>query len=210
MRWMSKACALAALFGLAYASDTFAQRRTVAGVQRQTGLARRDVKPPLQQPTATTAGPDWSIMAGFASGDDEYDLGIAVGANARWRRSDWPVAVRGDAYFAHHSGDFGAGVFGDFDVSLNLFGVMGSAEYDFPTETKIKPYVFGGLGIFYANVDVEFDNDMGEEIDGYDSETDLGFAVGGGARFTPRFGVELRLMDAGGFTTIPILAVLYF
>jgi len=205
MRWMSKACALAGLFGVVYASDTFAQRRTVAGVQPQSRLARRDVKPALQQPAATTTGPDWAIMGGFASGDDEYDLGLAVGASARWRRSDWPVAIRGDAYFAHHSGDFG-GVFGDFDISLNLFGVLGSAEYDFPTETKIKPYVFGGLGIFYGNVDVDFDGD----VDGYDSETDLGFGIGGGARFNPRFGVELRLMDAGGFTTIPILAVLYF
>ena len=207
MRWTSKAGALAAVLGVLHASDSFAQRRTVAGVQPQSRVARREVRPAVQQPAATTTGPDWSIMGGFASGDDEYDLGIAVGANARWRRSDWPVAIRGDAYFARHSGDFGAGILGDFDVSVNLFGVLGSAEYDFPTETKIKPYVFGGLGIFYANVDVDYD---GEDIDGYESETDLGFAIGGGARFNPRFGVELRLMDAGGFTTIPVLAVLYF
>jgi len=206
MRRMLKAGAFAALLSVVHASDSFAQRRTVAGVQPHSRVARRDVRPAVQQPAATTTGPDWSIMAGFASGDDQLDLGLAVGANARWRRSDWPVAIRGDVYFAHHSGDFGGGIFGDFDATLNLFGVLGSAEYEFPTETKIKPYVFGGLGIFYANFDVDFDGD----IDGYDSETDLGFGVGGGARFTPRFGVELRLMDAGGLTTIPVLAVLYF
>jgi hypothetical protein len=34
--------------------------------------------------------------------------------------------------------------------------------------------------------------------------------VGGGLSFTPKFGVELRFMDIGGFNTIPIVAVLHF
>jgi opacity protein-like surface antigen len=204
MRRMSRPVAVATLFTLVLASEALAQRRTVAGYQPISH--RREVRPVVQQPAATTTGPDWSVAAGIASGDDYYDLGLGVGGTGRWLRTGWPVAIRGDGYFAHHSGDFDA-VFGGIDISLNLFALLGSAEYTFPTEGRIKPYVFGGLGLAYANVSVDADGDLG---DADDSETDLAFGVGGGARFTSRFGAELRLMDAGGFTTIPILAVLYF
>lgn len=152
-------------------------------------------------------GPSWAIAGGVASGDGAYDLGLGVGANARWNRSDWPVTIRGDAYFAHHSGDVGAGL-GGFDISLNLFGVLGNAEYSFPTESTLKPYVFGGVGLFYANADIDYDGPF--DFSDYDSSTDLGFNAGGGVLFTPRFGVEIRLMDAGGFTTIPVFAVFRF
>jgi outer membrane protein with beta-barrel domain len=152
-------------------------------------------------------GPNWSAFAGVASGDNPYDIGIALGAAGKWHRSDWPVAVRGDAYFAHHSGDIGT-VLGGFDVSINMFGIMGGAEYSFPTENKLKPYAFGGLGLFYSNVDVDVSGPF--EDSAYDSSTDLGFGVGGGIYFTSKFGVELRFMDIGGFNTIPILAAFHF
>jgi opacity protein-like surface antigen len=165
---------------------------------------------PTEQPQGKPAmtGPDWSAYAGIASGDNPYDIGIALGATGKWHRSDWPVAVRGDAYFAHHGGSFGT-VFGGVDLSINIFGVMGSAEYAFPTTSNLKPYVFGGLGLFYSNVNVSGGNNTFDNSD-LDSSTDLGFGVGGGLSFTPKFGVELRFMDIGGFNTIPIVAVLHF
>lgn len=152
-------------------------------------------------------GPEWSLFGGVASGDNPYDIGIALGGTGKWRRSDWPVAARGDAYFAHHSGDIGSQL-GGYDISINFFGVMGSAEYAFPTENRLKPYAFGGLGIFYANVSLDYPGDLpGGD---YDSSTDLGFGVGGGIHLTNKFGLELRFMDIGGFNTIPILAVWHF
>ena len=205
MRWMSRAVALAAVLTPTLASATLAQRSASAGTSLH---AVRATKPALkQQPTPTMTGPNWSVYGGVASGDGAYDIGLAAGASARWRRSDWPVAVRGDAYFAHHGGDIGS-QFGGFDVSINIFGVMGSAEYSFPTENRLKPYAFGGLGLFYSNINVDYDGAF--EDNSYDSSTDLGFGVGGGIFLTPKFGLELRFMDIGGFSTIPIVAVWHF
>jgi opacity protein-like surface antigen len=86
---------------------------------------------------------------------------------------------------------------------------MGAAQYDFPTGNKVKPYAFGGLGLFYSNVSVDY-NGVFSNDRAYDSSTDLGFGIGGGLSFTEKFGVEVRFMDIGGFNTIPILAVLHF
>ena len=186
MRWMSRAVAAAAVLTSTLASASLAQGGGAA-------------------PTVT--GPDWSAYAGIASGDNPYDVGLALGGSGRWRRSDWPVVARGDAYFAHHSGNFGTQV-GGFDVSVNMFGVMGSAEYPFPTTNRLKPYAFGGLGLFYSNVSVDGD---GLYTNGnYDSSTDLGFGIGGGIHITPKFGIELRFMNIGGFNTVPLLAAFHF
>ena len=201
MRWTLQSIAVAAALIPALGSEAVAQRRTAAGVQP---LARRELPQPSR---ATTGGPSWSFIGGVASGDGAYDLGVALGTTARWHRAEWPVAIRGDGYFAHHSGGIESYA-GEFDLSLNLFGVLGSAEYSFPTQSTLKPYVFGGLGIFYAAVDVDYDGDFGNGDN--DSSMDLGFNVGGGLNFTPQFGMELRLIDAGGFTTLPIVAVFRF
>jgi opacity protein-like surface antigen len=196
---------MAAVLSPTLASAAAAQHRATM----ETGpVTRRASAPALkQQPTPTMTGPKWSLVGGVASGDNPYDLGLALGLSGRWNRSDWPVAIRGDGYFAHHSGDVGIG-FGGLDVSINIFGVMGSAEYAFPTENKIKPYVFGGLGLFYSSISVDYDGVFDDSA--YDSSTDLGLGIGGGINLTEKFGIELRFMDIGGFSTIPILAVFHF
>jgi opacity protein-like surface antigen len=209
---MSRAVVVAAVLTPTLASASLAQRRTQAltsltAPPTTTPATKAAIVPEKQQPAAAMTGPDWSLFGGVASGDNPYDIGIALGGAGKWHRSDWPVAVRGDAYFAHHSGDFGSD-FGGVDLSINIFGVMGAAEYEFETTSKLKPYAFGGLGIFYSNVNVDYDGVF--EDSAYDSSTDLGFGVGGGIHITPKFGVELRFMDIGGFNTIPILAVLHF
>jgi hypothetical protein len=214
MRWMSRAVAIAAVLTPTLASLSLAQRRAAA----ETGFARREAIPtaaairrPVERPqpaASTTTGPTWSALAGIATGDNPYDLGFALGVNGLWHRSDWPVGIRGDAYFAHHGGNVGGDIFGNIDLSVNIFGVMGNAQYDFSTTSKLKPYVIGGLGIFYSNVNVDYNGvDLGG---GYDSSTDLGFGVGGGISLTSKFGIEARFMDIGGFNTLPILAVLHF
>jgi hypothetical protein len=210
---MSRAVAIAAVLTPTLASLSLAQQRAAA----ETGFARREAIPTTvttraverPQPAAsTTTGPTWSALAGIATGDNPYDLGFALGFNGLWHRSDWPVGIRGDAYFAHHGGNVGGDIFGNIDLSVNIFGVMGNAQYDFSTTSKLKPYVIGGLGIFYSNVNVDYNGvDLGS---GYDSSTDLGFGVGGGINLTSKFGVEARFMDIGGFNTLPILAVFHF
>jgi len=205
MRRMSRAVAIAAVLTPTLASAALAQRRASA----ETGpVARRALMPASKQPTTPSmTGPEWSLFGGVASGDGPYDIGIALGGSGRWRRSDWPVGVRGDLYFARHSGDVGTQI-GGYDVSINIFGIMGNAEYSFPTESRLKPYAFGGIGLFYSNIDLEYEGEF--DIGDYDSSTDLGFGVGGGIRLTEKFGLELRFMDLGGFSTIPVVAVFHF
>ena len=210
MRWMSRAFAMVAVLIPTLAGGALAQRRAAAsvGVASDRVAALASATPSAQQPQVSPAvsGPDWSLFAGVASGDNPYDIGIALGAAAKWNRSDWPVAIRGDAYYAHHSGDVGT-TFGGTHVSINIFGAIGGAEYAFETENRLKPYVFGGIGLFYLNSS----SDASALANGYyDGSTDLGFGVGGGVKFTPKFGVELRFMDLGGFNTIPILAAFHF
>ena len=141
MRWMSRAVAIAAVLTPTLASATLAQRRADVSSARFSLAPRRGVMPAtgnaVQQPaTPPEAGPDWSIFVGVASGDNPYDIGIAAGATAKWRRSEWPVAVRA-----------------------------------------------------------------------YDSSTDLGFEIGAGIKLTNKLGIELRFMDIGEFSTMPVLAV---
>jgi hypothetical protein len=190
---------------------SLAQRRAQALtslVTEPTTEARRSAVTPKQQPSSPTmTGPDWSVFAGIADGDNPFDIGVALGGTGRWHRSDWPVGVRGDAYFAHHGGNIGT-QFGGLDLSVNIFGIMGGAEYVFENAGDLKPYAFGGLGVFYSNFSVDDDNEFGD--DDYDSSTDVGLGIGGGLRFTPKFGVEVRFMKIGDFNTIPILAVFHF
>ena len=210
MRWMWRAVAVAAVLTPTLASTSFAQRRALA----ETGIRHRDIIPAItaaprtpQPQAATTSSRDWSAYAGIATGDNPYDIGFALGVTGKWHRSDWPVAVRGDGYFAHHGGSVGSAL-GGVDLAINIFGVMGSAEYAFTTTNTLKPYVFGGLGVFYSNVDIS--DDFGFDESGYDSSTDLGFGIGGGLNFTSKFGLEARFMDIGGFNTLPIVAVFHF
>jgi hypothetical protein len=206
MHVLSRIVTTAAVLIAAAAPTASAQRRPSTGPEP---LARLENQPGAPQQPAAAAGPKWSLLGGFASGDGAYDLGLALGATARWHRADWPVTVRGDGYFAHHGGNFGSPAFGSFDVSLNILGAMGSAEYAFPTTSTVKPYVFGGLGVFYSHFSVDY-NGTGFNDSAYDSSMDLGLGIGGGLRLTQNFGLELQVKDIGGFTTIPIVAVLYF
>ena len=68
--------------------------------------------------------------------------------------------------------------------------------------------MFGGLGLFYSDVGLDYDGAF--EDDTYESSTDLGFNIGAGFHLTKRFGLELRFMNFGDFSTIPIVAVWHF
>lgn len=211
MRWISRGATVAAALSLTLSSESAAQKRAVAGFEAvaRPSTPRPVPAPPQQQPPATNTGPDFALYGGLATGDDPYDLGFIVGASARWQRANVPVTFRGDVSFSRHSGDVDFGPFGDYDLNLNLFGAMALVEYVFATTGQLRPYVFGGLGLFYANVDSDFDSGFGSDDD-YDSSTDLGFGIGAGLNFTERIGAEFRFMDVGGFTTIPFTIVIRF
>jgi hypothetical protein len=191
------------------ASTSLAQSRTeaTAGIARGGNgprLVAAKKAPAPQAPAKSGNQPAFELHGGIASGDGPYDLGLALGGAATWKPQGWPVDIRGDLYFAHHGGGQGP-----VDLSLNIFGVSGHVIYRFPTtNSSVKPYVLGGLGIFYSNVTVDYNNnDL--DLGAYDSSTDLGILLGGGLDFTPKLGAEIRFMDVNGFSTFPILLVIH-
>jgi hypothetical protein len=161
---------------------------------------------PARQDAAAANRPKFSLHAGIASGDNELDLGFALGGAATWDMADWPVDVRGDLYFARHGGDVGG-----VDLSLSLFGASGQVVYVFPTtNSAMSPYILGGLGLFYSSFDIDVDAFPGVEDSYGDSSTDLGLLIGGGLNFSQRLGAEIRFMSVDDFTTFPILLVIRF
>lgn len=124
--------------------------------------------PALAQGTQGIRWDGWGVRAGFSSNPDQFYGGVhfnlgEFAKNVRFR----PTAEIG---------------FGD---SVTLFQALAEAHYIFSKVQVWKPYVGGGLGFTYANVD---DNDNGN---GDDSDTEFSLAAVGG--------VETKLKSGNGF-----------
>lgn len=173
--------------------------------------AHAQARPRAALPTAQDGqvrSTEFSLLGGLATGDADYDLGLALAGTFEWDLVGWPVNLRVDPYFSRHSGDCGP-TFGD--CSLTLLGAGGSLAYNFPTASGptigATPaqrvwYIFGGLGIYRSSVDVDLDQ-VG--LDGDVSSTDLGLQLGGGVKFPNRFRVEVRYLSVEEFSSFPIL-----
>lgn len=154
------------------------------------------------QPTAAQGGEGGgrqiTIFGGIATGDGYIDLGFVGAVSIEMELQNAPVNLRIDPYVAIHGGDCGI-----YDCSLNVFGVGGSAAYDFESSGGAGApswFVFGGLGIYRTEADV----DVG--FGGFGaSSTDLGFQFGGGARFGQKYTAEARWMSLEGFDPLVLL-----
>lgn len=184
--------------GLFVAARADAQR--VAPVSLRKAGNPTDV--PQQRPTRTN--PTFTLHAGIATGDNQLDVGIMVGGSFGWDIKGLPIDVRFDPSIARYGGGDG-----NVDLSSILLGIPVAVEYEFATAGKAKPYVMGGVGMYYNRVSVEV-NSPGFGISRTDSDTDLGIAFGGGIRFNERFGLEGRVIDVNSFTTLPILLTIRF
>lgn len=100
--------------------------------------------------------------------EDGFNIGFLVAGTLDMRPAALPVGLRFDVGYSRLGTDVD-------DVSASVIHGMGSAVYNFTTESTLRPYVLGGLGIYRSEVDVDtpFGNFGG-------SSTDLGFHFGGG------------------------------
>jgi opacity protein-like surface antigen len=158
---------------------------------------------PAPQGRRQRSNPTVTLQGGVATGDGSFDFGILVGASFGWDINGLPIDIRFDPSLAR----YGAG--NDYaDGSLLIFGIPGAVEYEFTTQGNTKPYIMGGLGLYYSRFSVDVNVPGGGDVGGSNSETDFGITVGGGLRFNSKFGIEVRITDLDGFTTIPILFTL--
>ncbi|MGD9549075.1 MAG: outer membrane protein [Candidatus Krumholzibacteriia bacterium] len=69
----------------------------------------------------------------------------------------------------------------DWEVKDFILGLR--ARYDIATEGNMKPYLFGGLGMNFMSVDFTYVDFLGNHYDESDSESKIGFDLGGGLDF---------------------------
>jgi opacity protein-like surface antigen len=174
---------------------------STASAQR---LASRAIEPraprhvDLQQPSART-NPTVTLMGGLATGDNNLDVGLFFGASFGWDIRGTPLDIRFDPSLSRYGGG-GVG----YDASMLQLGIPAAVEYQFKTTGRAKPYVMGGIGLYYSRYSYDVST-PGLDVGVSDSNTELGIAIGGGVRLNSRFGLEGRIIDVDAFTTIPLL-----
>jgi len=168
----------------------------------QAQLARRPAGAPSAQGAAASPG-GWTAYGGLATGDGALDMGFAGQASYRTRPGGWPFDLRIDPYLAIHSGDQSFGSFSS-NLTLLLLGAQANAAYTFPNAARSAEwFIFGGLGIFYANY--SYGDNVPGGFEGSASDTNLGLGFGGGVNFGGNWVVEGQVKMIDEFTTIPIL-----
>ena len=99
--------------------------------------------------------------------EDGTNIGFLVAGTLDMKPASLPIGLRFDLGYSRYGTDLD-------DVSMSMIHGMGSAVYNLNTESTLRPYVLGGLGLYRSSVDIDVPGVDGE------SETDLGFHFGGG------------------------------
>jgi hypothetical protein len=147
---------------------------------------------------SSTGNPRLTLFGGLASGDNDWDMGPALGASFNWRLPSAPFNLRVDPYFSYHSFDAG-----NADGRLWFLGATGNLELAFrPAGTSAEPYIFGGGGFYMQNWSIETGGPGDGEVD--DSDMTGAFGFGGGVRFGG-FTLEAKLQDIDEFTNVAFL-----
>lgn len=155
------------------------------------------------QPAAPVS---FGISAGLAlpMGDfgDVVNAGFNINGLVRYTPTTLPITFRGELLFQH----FGAKDDGvDAGGSSQVIAVVPSVVYDFTTQSSVKPYVLGGIGVYHtkfsASGTIEGIDIEGIDFDASSSSTDLGIHAGAGIRFplsSITGFVEARIQDVFG------------
>lgn len=176
---------------------------STAGAQARHDAALRAARAPVQAPADN--GPKFTLLGGIASGEGPWNVGLALSGSFEWKKPSWPVNLRLDPYVARHTGSGTAGS----DASLTVVGLAGAASYDFKTTSSAKPYVIGGVGLFYESASFDAGLPGFGAYSVYDG-TDLGIALGAGLRLPGRLTLEGRFMHVDQFDTFPLLLGIRF
>ena len=153
--------------------------------------------------TVPAAGFDAGVKLGYATlaGDkgDAFDGAISGGLFGTYYVTP-NIAVQGSwLYHKHDNSDdlqagadflfslgFGRPTLSDIRLTVNEFDVNGI--YFFPLEAPVRPYVLGGLGLYYSKVDYKVIQGIFDATTD-DTFWDLGINLGGGLDYTitPQF-----------------------
>jgi OmpA-OmpF porin, OOP family len=143
--------------------------------------------------------PKWegAYVAGQAGGsfptDDELDNG---GSYALALGYQFNANVRTELEGSYRNNDFDSGV---TDADADTWGLMLNAFYDFKNESRLTPYVGGGIGWAHSNLD----GDVGG-IGFDDSDDAFAYQLGAGLAFNVTDGLALtadyRWFDTTDFT----------
>ena len=175
--------------------------RTLRGLAAATALiAAVSSSSAAQAPTNESR---FGVNAGIAlpMGDfgDAAELGFHLGGHIQM-----PL---GEMLKLRVNGDFGSyGLPDGVDGSWTLLGGMANIVLPITTSSALKPYVFGGLGMYKWKIDID---GLGA-ID----DTKLAFNVGAGYDFGKNFFTEIRFLsiqtDNDALNTLPIVIGLRF
>lgn len=104
---------------------------------------------------------------------DAVDMGFDVGASGTWMFAPtWGVGVD-VAYYMWNGKDLPPGV----DFTANAIQATGHFKFMIPSESTIKPWLKGGLGMYNISGKLE---GAGPVFDFDESEANFGFNIGGG------------------------------
>jgi hypothetical protein len=151
----------------------------------------------------TESSSRFGLNAGIAlpMGDfgDAAELGFHLGGHIQM-----PL---GETLKLRINGDFGYyGLPDGVDGNWTLLGAMGNIVLPITTSSALKPYVFGGLGMYNYKIDID---GLGSSDD-----TKLAFNIGAGYDFGKNFFTELRFLsiqtDGNALNTLPIVIGLRF
>lgn len=121
--------------------------------------------PAVAQDAAGTRAMQFGVQGGLGMPmEDGFNMGFTVAGTLGMRPASLPVGLRFDLGYS----SFGTDVDG---MDASVIHGTGSAVYDFQTQSSMRPYVLGGLGIYRSS----FDTPVGDA-----SSTDLGLHLGGG------------------------------
>lgn len=136
-------------------------------------------------------------LADFADEDiGGAEIGYQGMAFVGYHGMSVPVGFRVDGMFQRHSMNDDAIGEGDFDVNYQLISGTANVVYEFATseETRFRPYLIGGGGIY--NVDLK-----GDDADDLGFEDETKFGLNGGAGFNFALG-NLGLFIEGRFHNV--------
>jgi opacity protein-like surface antigen len=173
-------------------------KRTIFGVVAVAAIAlvpavsqaQRANRAPAAKAYTFSVGAGLSIPTGDVSDATKTGFNVQGAVNHKLGMS--PMWMRGEVAFHR----FGSQDLGGADGHLSELGAIANLGYSFPTTSKVRPYVLGGLGLYSQKYTIEA---QGASLS--QSESDIGFNGGVGIAF-PMAGrsasVEARYHSVNG------------
>jgi opacity protein-like surface antigen len=155
-------------------------KRTILGVVAVATIAlvpavsnaQRANRAAAAKPYSFSIGAGLSVPMGDMS--DGSKTGFNVQGAVAHRLGTSPAWLRGEVAFHR----FGSQNLGGADGHQSELGALANIGYSFPTTSKVRPYLIGGLGLYSQKYTIEADGATLSQ-----SESDIGFNGGLGVSF---------------------------